>query len=110
MNEKAKQEIMRMFGGGGNEPALQEAGASSGVEGALVLREAVELVAPVFWITSATKMFDVIKQLLMFAFGVFGFYQVFHWLVTGVPTSWWLVLQVPLALMGLMAALAGVVK
>lgn len=110
MNEEAKQKIMRMFGGdrGGDVP--QEAEASKSSAGVLILREGIELVAPVFWITSVTKLFDVFKQVLMFALGVFGFYQVFHWLLTGVPSSWWLILQVPLALMGLLAVLVGIVK
>lgn len=110
MNEELKQKIMRMFGEREDGASVQKANASGDAAGGLILREAVELLAPVFWITSVTKMFDVFKQVLMFALGVLGFYQVFHWFVSGVPASWWLVLQVPLALVGLMAVLAGVVK
>lgn len=111
MNGNAKEEILRMFSAGRGS-AVQETpvGANGGSVGQLVLREVVELLAPVFWVTSLTRLVDAVRQVFMFAVGVFGFYMVFHWLLTGVPSSWWLAVQVPLALLGVMVALVGVVK
>lgn len=109
MSDKTKQKIMRMFSGRAPGPAISS-GHDEGGAKAILAREVVELVAPVFWFTSWSRLVDVLKQVFVFSVGVACFYQVFHWFVTGVPASWWLVLQVPLVFFGLLVALLGVLK
>lgn len=105
--EAVKMDIMEMFSlKRGSGTATQGDGEAEKSRFArLVMREAVELAAPVFWITSITKVVDLVKQVFVFLFSLFGFYQVVHWLLTGVPASWWLILQVPAALFGVMMAM-----
>lgn len=106
--EAIKRDILKVFSNRrGSEAVLGACQVESGGGGfwKLALREAVELTAPVFWLTSFGKLVDLIKQPLVFGFSLFGFYQVFHWLLTGVPSSWWLVLQIPAALFGVMVAM-----
>ncbi|OZA30486.1 MAG: hypothetical protein B7X93_03065 [Hydrogenophilales bacterium 17-61-9] len=107
MNDEIKRKILRMFDKPGS---ISDCGAGESGAKAILAREAVELLAPVFWLTSFTRLIDVLKQVFMFWIGAVCFYQIFHWLLTGVPASWWLVLQVPLVLFGLLVALLGVLK
>lgn len=113
-NKKTSDTILRMFGGKGSVDAKSEQDSESGPSqhdaGRFFMREAVEMVAPVFWATSATKLILVIRQFFFFGVGVLGFYQTLNWLIGGVPSSWWLVLQVPVVFLGLMATIAGIVK
>ncbi len=111
VNENAKNETLKMFSGRREVPHPQrEADPGRGGLGMWVLREVTELLAPVFWLTSLTKLILVAKHVFMFIVGSASFYYLFHWLLTGVPASWWLVLQVPFALFGLMLALSVIMK
>lgn len=75
-----------------------------------VLREAAELIAPIFWVTSGTKLVEAGKDLFKFALGAAGFFMVFHGLLTGVSFTWLLIFEIPLAIFGLLLALIAVFK
>lgn len=111
MNENTKKEILEMFSKGGRK-RMREEDEEPNIDGAakLAVREAAELLAPIFWVSSVSKLFDLGRQVFMFALGVFGFYLVFNWFLTGVPASWWLVFQVPLAFFGVMMAMLGIFR